>query len=288
LAPLISRGFEVHGISSRTPVTAVPGVRWHRLDLLDFGHLGSFLADTAPSHLLHLAWETAPGRYWTSTDNVRWLEASLELLRAFSDAGGRRAVLAGTCAEYDWGGKGSCFEETTRTEPASLYGACKLALYNVGSAFGRERGLSTASGRVFFLYGPGERPERLVPSIVRSLLLHETLRCTPGDQVRDFYYVEDAAGAFVALLDSEVSGAVNVASGEGTTIRGLAGRIAEKLGRAELIQWGAIPTPATDPPVLVADVRRLTSEVGWTPQYSVDTALDRTIAWWRHELRGAK
>ena len=55
-----------------------------------------------PEVLIHLAWYAEHGKYWTSPENVRWVEASLALLRGFAAAGGRRVVMAGTCAEYEW------------------------------------------------------------------------------------------------------------------------------------------------------------------------------------------
>ena len=56
----------------------------------------------APTHLLHLAWYAEPGLFWRSPENLRWVEASLRLLRAFAEHGGQRAVMAGSCAEYAW------------------------------------------------------------------------------------------------------------------------------------------------------------------------------------------
>jgi nucleoside-diphosphate-sugar epimerase len=102
-----------------------------------------------------------------------------------------------------------------------------------------------------------------------------------GNQVRDFCYVEDVADAFVALLDSPVTGCVNVASGHPLIVKDLVYAIADKLNRRELVQLGALPTSPDDPPLLVADVRRLGDEVGWSPRYDLDAGLERTIRWWR-------
>src|SRR5262249_4985499 len=138
-----------------------------------------------PSHLLHLAWTTEPGSYWTSPDNVRWLEASLSLLRAFAAHGGERVVMAGTCAEYDWA-EGICREYPTPLRPISVDGVCKNALREVSESLGTRLGLRTAWGRVFFLYGPHEHPRRLVASVIGSLLHGEPALCSEGTQRRDF------------------------------------------------------------------------------------------------------
>jgi len=112
-----------------------------------------------PTHLLHLAWTTEPG-YQQSQDNYRWVSASLDLARAFADAGGRRLVAAGTCAEYA-PSDGACSETATPLAPATPYGVCKDALRRMLESFAAQREVSFAWGRLFFLHGPGERPHRL-------------------------------------------------------------------------------------------------------------------------------
>src|SRR5207245_614301 len=84
--------------------------------------------------------------------------------------------------------------------------ACKLALASLLEAYAGQTGLSQAWARIFFLYGPREHPKRLVSSVIRSLLRGERARCSHGQQIRDYLHVEDAAGALVALLESEVTG----------------------------------------------------------------------------------
>ena len=94
--------------------------------------------------LLHLAWATEHGAFWTSPDNVRWLEASLALLRAFVAGGGARAVVAGTCAEYSWSTEADVLAEEAPLEPATLYGASKAALLGAGGTFLEQEGVELA------------------------------------------------------------------------------------------------------------------------------------------------
>ncbi len=245
---LLERGYEVHGVTSRQAPAETRAVRWHTADLLDPAQVSALLQASRPTHLLHLAWVTTPGEYWTSAENNRWLAAGRDLIRAFAQQGGHRAVGAGTCAEYDWSG-GHCDEASTLLAPATLYGEAKHALSCVFEDAGRESGLTTAWGRIFLLYGPAEHPARLVPSVARALLRGKPANCSGGTQVRDFLYVKDVAGAFAALLDSEVTGAVNIASGQPTAVRDVVLAIAAAIGRRELLRFG---DPANEPPRLTA------------------------------------
>jgi nucleoside-diphosphate-sugar epimerase len=287
LAPLLAAGHEVHALGSAPPSDSDEGdVRWHRVDLLDAGATDSFVARLRPELLLHLAWDVTPGRFWTAPGNVRWVEASLALMRAFVDAGGRRAVLAGTCAEYDWqalaaGESVRCLEGLTPLVPRTLYGACKHATHLVTAGLAAEQGVELAWGRIFHLYGPGEQPGRLVPAIARPLLAGESVAASDGAQVRDFSHVRDVADGFVALLDSHVQGAVNVASGEGVTVREVVELIAAETGGRELIRWGEIERAPGEPETLVAEVTRLHEEVGFKPAIGLAEGLRESVEFWR-------
>ena len=283
LRPLVSAGYEVHAVSSKRAFLETPGVHWHKADLLDSGQTKQLMTDIRPTHLLHLAWNVTPGEYWESAENILWLQASLELLRLFASVGGQRVVIAGTCAEYDWQ-DGICKEDTTPLAPTSLYGACKHSLQIAATAFARGNKLSLAWGRIFFLYGPHEHPSRLVPSVIRALLAGKSADCSDGHQRRDFLFVTDVAEAFVALLNSSVSGAVNIASGEAVAVKDVVRTIAKKLSQADLVRFGKARTVDTEPPLIVGDVARLKTEVHWSPRFPLADGLDQVIRWW--EMRG--
>ncbi|MEX1027499.1 MAG: NAD-dependent epimerase/dehydratase family protein [Candidatus Paceibacterota bacterium] len=240
---LLERGYEVHPVSSQR-VATTNAVRWHQADLLQSREAHRVSSEVRPSHLLHLAWETTPAKYWTSPTNVQWLEASLELLRAFYETGGNRVVSAGTCAEYDWQ-YGFCREHITPLQPRSLYGICEVALSQVIESWAVEVGLSAAWARVFFLYGPGSHPSRFPGPVISALLRGLPTECSHGRQVRDYLYVTDAAQALTSLLDSDARGPVNVGSGQPLAIREMVEGITKQTGDREHVRWGACRPPPT-------------------------------------------
>ena len=286
LPALVARGYEVHALSrSRGGTDSTPAtIHWHHADLLDPKQVIALVKTIGPTHLLHCAWYAVPGKYWSAPENFQWVEASLHLFKTFASAGGKRAVGVGTCAEYDWSSD-CCSENSTALNPATIYGTCKRDAQRCLEEIGKQTGLSTAWGRLFFLYGPHEDRERLVASVIVSILQKEKALCSHGEQIRDFLYTPDAGDALVALLDSDVSGAVNIASGAAVCIRNVIEEIAGKLHSSELVQLGARPAAENEPARLVADVARLRDEVGWTPRYDLGQGLAETISWWQTQLK---
>jgi nucleoside-diphosphate-sugar epimerase len=284
LGILLSKGFEVHAADVSVPQETLRGLHWHKIDLLDMKQTHELLATVCPTHLLHFAWYAKPGDYWNSLENIRWVEGSLNLLSAFHTNGGKRAVMAGTCAEYDWS-YGYCSEHLTPLAPSTLYGTCKNALQHLLKDFSRVTGLSSAWGRIFFLYGPYENPERLVASFIRSLLINQEAYCSHGELIRDFLHVQDVASAFVTLLESNLTGTVNIASGKPTALKDIVNMIADKLNKKELVRFGKGSTPpSNESRLLVAEVNRLHCEMGWEPGYDLDRGLDQAIDWWKRNM----
>ncbi len=281
LGPLAARGYEVHVADVRPPPLR-DGVVFHRVDLLDRAATSSLLDIIRPSHLLHLAWFATHRLFWSAPENLGWVAASLELVRAFRDRGGERAVFAGSCAEYD-PAAGWCSERSSALAPDTLYGSAKDALRRTIAAWAPAAGLSWAWGRVFFLHGPGEHPDRLVPAVARAVLSGQATRTTHGLQVRDFLHVEDVAGAFAALVDTSVEGPVNIASGEPRRLRDVVHAVTTAAGASQLARFGDLEPSPREPPFLVADVRRLRDEVGFVPRWSFEDGIADSVRHWRSE-----
>jgi len=281
---LLAKGFEVHAVSLNRRLHNNSDVSWYQVDLLQSEQAADLVSRVKPTHLLHFAWDAIiPGKVWDSVDNFRWVQASLNLLRAFSLEGGQRAVLAGTCAEYEWN-YGYCSEVFSPLRPKSTYGICKHSLQILFDSFAKQTGLSGAWGRMFFLYGPNEHPDRLIPLFIRALLRREPARCLHGDQIRDYLYVQDAANAFVTLLESSVSGPVNIASGCPVTLKDIIYKIADKLNGRDLVQFNSTSIGGDGARFIVADVQRLTQELGWQREHDLDQGLEKTISWWKSHV----
>jgi nucleoside-diphosphate-sugar epimerase len=250
--------------------------------LTDQAAIARALDSFRPDLVLHLAWNATPGQYLTSVENLALVKSSIDLAKTAFDVGCPRFVGAGTCFEYDLS-RGLVSEESP-TRPTSLYSAAKLGLFQVLEQLAALEKRSFAWLRFFYLYGPFEAEQRIVASVIRSLLRGESARVTEGAQVRDFLHVEDAAGAAVAAALRDLQGPVNIGSGVPVTMRELVRTIGAACGMPELIAHGAAPYRPHDPLVVCADNTKLRS-IGWKPRYDLGQGIAHTVAWWKKELR---
>lgn len=275
LEQLLNNGHQVYAIA-RNPLS-IPGPIWKAVDLLSPGAPSQLISTVKPEAVLHLAWCTTPETYWSSPENLLWLQSSLELLTAIANSGCRRVVMVGTCAEYDWT-SGVCSEDRTALQPATLYGMSKLSLFNALQRFAGSTDLSWCWTRVFYVYGPHEHPKRLIPSVITSLLHGHEPRISIGEEARDLLHVADVASALVAVLQSSLCGPVNIGSASAVRLRDVVVSIARKLDRPELIRFDTVSTAV---PSIVAE-NKILGSTGWRPRYTTDSGLDQTISWWRH------
>jgi protein O-GlcNAc transferase len=268
IEPLLDAGYEVHAVGN---TVTNPNAKWYRADLLDQQARRQLIAAVRPDVVLHCAWVTKHGAFWTSPANLDWVAASVDLARLAAAQGAQRMLMVGSCAEYDWTAPpGRPWREDDPTRPASLYGIAKDALHRLMAAFATEAGINVTWARLFHLYGPHEPPNRLVPSLLAALLAGRRAELGRGEAIRDFMHIADAGRALAHLLATEANGPINVASGRPVSLSDL-GSIAVRLaGRPDLLATGA--RQSTEPNAILADITRLRA-TGFRPLVTLEDGI---------------
>ena len=199
--------------------------------------------------LIHAAWYAEPGKYLTSPLNLDCLIGTIRLAQAFREVGGRRFVGIGTCFEYDL--DTGVLRTDTPLKPSTLYAACKASTFQVLSQLLPSLGCEFAWCRLFYLYGEGEDPRRLVPYLRQQLEAGKPAELTSGRQIRDFLDVRDAGAMIADVAVSDRQGPVNICSGLPVTVRQLAEQIADEYGRRDLLHFGVRSDNLVDPKCVV-------------------------------------
>lgn len=241
-------------------------------DLLSSDGRAEVMNNLRADTLVHLAWVTDHKTFWTSDLNQAWGRATIDLVSRFFAAGGRRVVAAGTCAEYSWR-KGGIFSENMTLAPHTPYGAAKARTGERLLRLAEENDASVAWGRIFFPFGDGESISRLIPSMLRACLEKKSMKCGPPDTVRDIWDVRNLGAALGVLALSNLSGPINIASGDGVSFEEIGQLIQGITGTNGIIRFGERQLGQGEPPVIVADTTRLRHELGFKESVSLEVGL---------------
>lgn len=199
--------------------------------------------------VIHSAWYVKPPNYQSSEKNLDCLIGTLKMAEGCIKAGVKKFVGIGSCAEYDY--SQGLMSIDTILNPTSLYAKSKVSTFLTLSNWFKGSSITFCWCRLFYLYGEGEHPSRLYPSIIKNLSLNQQVPLTEGSQVRDFLNVKEAGLMIADIALSFKDGAINICSGKPITIREFAEKIANKFGRIHLLKFGEIVSNEFDPPYIV-------------------------------------
>ena len=272
LEALQHQEIEVVVVGRTRPQSPVQFIEAELLSVSDFGPL---VQQVQATHLLHLAWYTEHGKYWTSPLNLRWAEATTRLVEAFCAAGGQQVVIAGTCAEYDWA-QGYCLEDSTPLNPATLYGTAKDATRRLAMAVCLQHKVPCVWGRIFLPYGYGESTSRLIPLLIEVFRGGREPFGVNATAYRDFLHAFDVAEGFIRLLTTGVSGAYNICSGEPVRLTEIVTTLATLLGADPEPVLALTTERPEEPPLLVGQNLRLKA-LGWRPALTLAQGLERAL-----------
>jgi nucleoside-diphosphate-sugar epimerase len=203
-------------------------------------------------------------------------------LMAFAAATGiARVIHSGSEAEYARAVVGLRISEDHPILPFTEYGAAKAASVYYAAAFAQALAIKLLVLRPFYIFGPGERAHRLLPTIAAAAASGRPALMTQGEQSRDFLYVDDAADAYAAAVNIRWPGDVtvcNLCSGEARKVRGFVELAARMFGlSSDLLKWGAIPDRETDAPWIVGDPSRIKAILGWRATLTLEQGIERWI-----------
>lgn len=281
-AELYIAGRDVRALKDMTP--RIPGAQSITCDLADANAIADLIRDLRPAVTFNLAGYGVDPRERDETTAFR-LNAELpsllaELLAAVRRVGGWKGqalVHAGSALEY--GTASGDLRETTSAHPTTLYGRSKLEGTCAIAAHCRWSGLPAITARLFTVYGPGEHPGRLLPSLIEAARTNTPLDLTAGTQRRDFGYVGEIAEGLLRLGAAQASPgeAVNLATGTLTSVRDFALRAMNVLGAdPALLRFGVIATRTEEMSHEPVAIERLRALVGWTPEAAIETGLAST------------
>jgi nucleoside-diphosphate-sugar epimerase len=174
--------------------------------------------------------------------------------------------------------------EDSPPRPIDIYSASKLAGESLALSFAEMHGMNISISRAFNHYGPYQRPDFLVPSIILRLLRGEKLAMGNPTPTRDFSCVDDIVRGYALLAEKGRSSEIyHFASGRERSVQEIVEIIMRISGAKSEVHWNP-DARRVDIPRSVGDYSKAKKELGWTPQVEFDDGMKKTIAWYRSQL----
>lgn len=242
-----------------------------------------------PAAIVHLASarQHQPGDPWSLLGDELTMLGNL--LSAAADTVPSSPVLvAGSAGQYGLAGP-LPLPESAPTMPINNYGAVKCVLERAALLIPLAREVRVIWARCFNLIGPGQGLDAPVPNWARQIAEAERhgaglLRTGNLGVVRDFLDVRDASDAYLALLDSDAQGPVNVGSGAGVRLQEVVDTLVENADVEIVVEQDRSLQRAKDPACVVADVTLLRKLTGWQPAIGLRKSLADVLAEWRERV----
>lgn len=268
---LLNAGFKVYVMTMGDEVST-DNVTYIKANLFDKNAVDKMFSDVQPEYLLHYAWLSTG--LFNDNMNFDFLTSSIDMLKSFHKYGGKRVVMAGTYAEYGY--HNETLKETMPAEPINIYSQCKDFVHKIAEVYCHNNNISFGWGRIFSAFGKEKDPRRLTSDVINHLSANQEVVIRSGSLIRDYIYTKDIAAAFVKFLDSNVEGVVNICTGKDTSIHDYVMKIAQAMGKENLVVFNEQASPQQIR--VVGDSTRLNKEVGFVPQYTIEEAIKEILA----------
>lgn len=246
-------------------------------DLADRDAVRAALRQASPEIVIHSAWEGVGGAKRASDLQLDNIATTVALLDDSIIAGASRFIGIGSQAEY--GRHDRRIDETASTEPFLLYGAAKLSACHLTRQRCAEADIGFAWLRLFSVYGPGDNPNWLIPSVAAALMAGHAPRITAGTQLWDYLHIDDcASGVLAAACTTGASGVFNLCSGRAVSVREIVERLRDLACPGLALRFGDIPFGPNQIMHLEGDNARLTSATGWAPRIAIEDGLADVVS----------
>ena len=180
-------------------------------------------------------------------------------------------------------------DETSEPRPTSHYGVTKLAAEQLMLAAHRDSGMPCCSLRLFSVYGPRERPEKLYPKLVGAILEDRPFPLFEGSErhIRSYTFVSDVVDGMVAALDhfdSCVGEVFNIGTDVAHTTREGIEAVEKLTGKSARIDRQ--PRRAGDQTRTQANISKARRVLEYDPTTSLEDGLRAVVRWYQSQIQG--
>lgn len=271
--------FKVMAIARSIPVKSHNSITWIKSDLNSVENYIKEIISFKPEVLIHLAWQDIPD--FSLKKSLHNLNQSTKFISFISEIEScKKILISGSCLEYG-NFQGRCLHSDIAL-PTNFFTLAKHSLRLWAEMITNEKSISLGWLRLFYVYGPGQRQDSLIPTIFKCLLDEKVLEVRNPYNANDYIFIDDVIDAFkIATYTPFESGIFNIGSGVSTSALEVC-KYAEKLilNSSTLSQKIEKSFQSLDSEInFWADITNCEKDLKWSPKVSLEEGIERT---WRH------
>ena len=250
----------------------------HDIDLTDSNDVSTLLQQIRPDVLFHLA---AYGVDYFQQDIHQAIDinvkASVNLFDAFD---GQKFIHTGTCLEY--GHNKTPVSECNILLPNDMYGATKASSVCILNGMAKNAKCDNLIIlRPFIVFGKNESMKKFLPHLINKLKHKHIVKMTPGEQVRDYVYVDDLVDAYILAATVPLKNKVeiiNIGSGKGISLKNISLIVSEQLDTDKnLLHFGVLSYRLNETMYLVTKIDKAKTLLGWDPKISIEKGIEKIL-----------
>ncbi len=185
-------------------------------------------------------------------------------------------IQIGSSLEY--GNLNSPHIESSRTNATSTYGLSKLKATKYLEKKSKKNNFSFLVLRLYQIYGPFQKNNRLLPYVINSSIADKAFACTDGSQLRDFLYVDDFTSLILKILKKKnfKSGIFNVGFGKPYKVKEVINLVTKNVKKGKPL-FGKILMRKEEKKIYYPNIKKVSKTFNWKPKVQIFQGIKKTI-----------
>tara|TARA_Y100000816_G_scaffold237990_1_gene184045 strand:+ start:274 stop:1245 length:972 start_codon:yes stop_codon:yes gene_type:complete len=255
----------------------------HYSDLSNKTNIKKIIKKIKPKTIFHLATHGA----YSNQNNLDKMKQSIfdstfNLINECKKYKFNIFINTGSSSEY--GFKKKKMRENDILVPNSYYSAFKSSatLYCQFESINSKIQIVTI--RPFHVYGPFERPSRLIPVLIKKMMSNKGIRLVSPKISRDLIYIDDLIKFYVKIAGKKnlIGEIFNLGSGKKYTIKDIYKSLKKITGYKKTNKWSTMKNRSWDQTIWYADMSYVKKRINWVPQVNLINGLTKTVNWYKN------
>jgi|TARA_B110001450_G_scaffold219610_1_gene214630 nucleoside-diphosphate-sugar epimerase len=254
----------------------------HYADISDINSVKKIIKKIKPKTIYHLA---THGGYSDQTDLVKIkkaiIDATYNLINECKKYKFNIFVNTGSSSEY--GFKNKAMKESDILVPNSYYSVFKSSSSLYCQYESLKSNIQIVTIRPFHVYGPYERSNRLIPTLIRNMLNDKKVKLVSPKISRDMIYISDVVNFYIMLANKKnLKGEIfNLGSGKKTTIKRIYNLLKKITNYKVKNYWGSMKNRYWDQSIWYSNNSYVKTKLNWKPKVSLKKGLTNTVNWYK-------